>query len=31
MDWGGGIDNVYVQVYGSNCGAPKEHRVTFTR
>ncbi|GAA4951570.1 hypothetical protein GCM10023238_17350 [Streptomyces heliomycini] len=31
VDWGGGIDNVYVQVYGSNCGALKEHRVTFTR
>ncbi|MGC0372832.1 spore-associated protein [Streptomyces sp. SAI-229] len=31
VDWGGGIDNVYVQVFGSNCGALKEHRVTFTR
>ncbi|MFE4050233.1 spore-associated protein [Streptomyces sp. YIM B13518] len=31
VDWGGSIDNVYVQVYGSNCGALKEHRVTFTR
>ncbi|PZT71270.1 spore-associated protein [Streptomyces sp. SW4] len=31
VDWGGSIDNVYVQVYGSNCGSLKEHRVTFTR
>ncbi|MER7485897.1 spore-associated protein [Streptomyces sp. NPDC126497] len=31
VDWGGSIDTVYVQVYGSNCGALKEHRVTFTR
>ncbi|GAA3205525.1 MULTISPECIES: spore-associated protein [Streptomyces] len=31
VDWGGSIDNVYVQVYGSNCGALKEKRVTFTR
>ncbi|MFH8447770.1 spore-associated protein [Streptomyces fungicidicus] len=31
VDWGGGINNVYVQVYGSNCAALKEHRVTFTR
>ncbi|MEZ3180727.1 spore-associated protein [Streptomyces pimonensis] len=31
VDWGGNIDDVYVQVYGSNCGALKEHRVTFTR
>jgi hypothetical protein len=31
VDWGGGNSNVYVQVYGSNCGALKEHRVTFTR
>ncbi|TPQ22204.1 spore-associated protein [Streptomyces sporangiiformans] len=31
VDWGGNIDNVYVQVSGSNCGALKEHRVTFTR
>jgi hypothetical protein len=31
VDWGGRIDNVYVQVSGSNCGALKEHRVTFTR
>ncbi|MDQ0753143.1 hypothetical protein QF034_007374 [Streptomyces africanus] len=31
VDWGGSIKNVYVQVYGSNCGALKEHRVTFTR
>ncbi|MFG2512373.1 spore-associated protein [Streptomyces sp. NPDC048584] len=31
VDWGGSINNVYVQVYGSNCGSLKEHRVTFTR
>ncbi|RZB15711.1 spore-associated protein [Streptomyces sp. F001] len=31
VDWGGHIKNVYVQVTGSNCGALKEHRVTFTR
>ncbi|MGI5379210.1 spore-associated protein [Streptomyces sp. CA-251387] len=31
VDWGGHISNVYVQVTGSNCGALKEHRVTFTR
>ena len=31
VDWGGNIDNVHVQVYNSNCGALKEHRVTFTR
>ncbi|MFF8035463.1 MULTISPECIES: spore-associated protein [unclassified Streptomyces] len=31
VDWGGSIDNVYVQVYGSNCAASKEQRVTFTR
>ncbi|KUL43471.1 hypothetical protein [Streptomyces regalis] len=31
VDWGGHINNVYVQVTGSNCGALKEHRVTFTR
>lgn len=31
VDWGGGISNTYVQVYASNCGALKEHRVTFTR
>ncbi|MFE2276491.1 spore-associated protein [Streptomyces sp. NPDC059454] len=31
VDWGGSINNVHVQVYGSNCGALKEHRVTFTR
>jgi hypothetical protein len=31
VDWGGNIKNVYVQVTGSNCGALKEHRVTFTR
>ncbi|WP_406367455.1 spore-associated protein [Streptomyces sp. NBC_00645] len=31
VDWGGHISNVYTQVSGSNCGAFKEHRVTFTR
>ncbi|MER8220440.1 spore-associated protein [Streptomyces sp. NPDC094143] len=31
VDWGGSIANTYVQVYGSNCGSLKEHRVTFTR
>ncbi|MEV6123006.1 spore-associated protein [Streptomyces sp. NPDC052077] len=31
VDWGGSIDNVYVQVYGSNCGSLKEHVVTYTR
>ncbi|MFG2356294.1 spore-associated protein [Streptomyces sp. NPDC048521] len=31
VDWGGHIRNVYVQVSGSNCGALKEQRVTFTR
>ncbi|MFF7486640.1 spore-associated protein [Streptomyces luteogriseus] len=31
VDWGGGIANTYVQVFGSNCGSLKEHRVTFTR
>ncbi|MEV5884512.1 spore-associated protein [Streptomyces sp. NPDC052020] len=31
VDWGGNIGNVYVQVYGSNCAALKEERVTFTR
>ncbi|MFJ8629606.1 spore-associated protein [Streptomyces sp. NPDC093568] len=31
VDWGGNIKNVYVQVTGSNCGALKENRVTFTR
>ncbi|MFG2606396.1 spore-associated protein [Streptomyces sp. NPDC048514] len=31
VDWGGNINNVYVQVSGSNCGTLKEHRVTFTR
>jgi hypothetical protein len=31
VDWGGNINNVYVQVAGSNCGTLKEHRVTFTR
>ncbi|MFD6551620.1 spore-associated protein [Streptomyces sp. NPDC058398] len=31
VDWGGQINNVYVQVTGSNCAAFKEHRVTVTR
>ncbi|MEU6664375.1 spore-associated protein [Streptomyces sp. NPDC046821] len=31
VDWGGNIDNVYVQVTGSNCASLKEHRVTTTR
>ncbi|GAA4326341.1 spore-associated protein A [Streptomyces venetus] len=31
VDWGGSINNVYVQVYGSNCASLKEKRVTFTR
>lgn len=31
IDWGGQIKNVYTQVSGSNCGAFKEQRVTFTR
>ncbi|GAA0324905.1 hypothetical protein GCM10010302_75070 [Streptomyces polychromogenes] len=31
VDWGGGISNVHVQVYNSNCGARKEHRVTGVR
>ncbi|EGX59627.1 spore-associated protein precursor [Streptomyces zinciresistens K42] len=31
VDWGGQIKNVYVQVTGSNCGALKERRATFTR
>lgn len=31
VDWGGNIDNVYVSVYGSNCAALKEHRVTSVR
>lgn len=31
VDWGGQIKNVYTQVSGSNCGAFKEQRVTFTR
>ncbi|MFI6012233.1 spore-associated protein [Streptomyces sp. NPDC051243] len=31
VDWGGQINNVYVQVTGSNCGSLKEHRVTYTR
>ncbi|WAU81994.1 spore-associated protein [Streptomyces sp. Qhu-G9] len=31
VSWGGGINNVYVQVNDSNCAARKEHRVTTTR
>jgi len=31
VDWGGSIDNVHVAVYGSNCGALKERRVTSIR
>jgi hypothetical protein len=31
VDWGGHIANVYVQVNGSNCGAFKEQRLTWTR
>ncbi|MBV1941177.1 spore-associated protein [Streptomyces sp. BV286] len=31
VSWGGGINNVYVQVNDSNCDARKEHRVTTTR
>lgn len=31
VDWGGNIGNTYVAVYGSNCGALKEQRVTYTR
>nr|CBH32079.1 putative spore-associated protein precursor [Streptomyces albaduncus] len=31
VDWGGSIGNVYVEVYGSNCAALREHRVTYTR
>ncbi|MEV6056783.1 spore-associated protein [Streptomyces sp. NPDC052107] len=31
VGWGGNISNVYVQVTGSNCGALRESRVTFTR
>ncbi|MQY36864.1 hypothetical protein SRB17_48660 [Streptomyces sp. RB17] len=31
VDWGGSISNVYLQVTGSNCGALRENRVTFTR
>ncbi|MFF1452109.1 spore-associated protein [Streptomyces sp. NPDC058274] len=31
VDWGGSIGNVYVQISGSNCGALKESRVTYTR
>ncbi|MCX4912713.1 spore-associated protein [Streptomyces sp. NPDC060011] len=31
IDWGGQIKNVYTQISGSNCGAFKEQRVTFTR
>lgn len=31
VDWGGQIQQVHVQVTGSNCGRLQEHRVTFTR
>ncbi|GGV72406.1 spore-associated protein A [Streptomyces longisporoflavus] len=31
VDWGGNIKNVYVSVYGSNCAAMKEKRVTSIR
>ncbi|MCL7379994.1 spore-associated protein [Streptomyces sp. 35G-GA-8] len=31
VSWGGNIDNVYVSVENSNCGALKEHRVTEIR
>ncbi|MFJ9038492.1 spore-associated protein [Streptomyces sp. NPDC102406] len=31
VDWGGNIKNVYVSVYGSNCAALKERRVTSVR
>ncbi|UZI33019.1 spore-associated protein [Streptomyces sp. VB1] len=31
VDWGGHINNVYVQVNNSNCAAMKENRLTFTR
>ncbi|PSM41498.1 spore-associated protein [Streptomyces dioscori] len=31
IDWGGSINNVYVQITGSNCAALKENRVTSTR
>ncbi|MFE1456084.1 spore-associated protein [Streptomyces sp. NPDC058735] len=31
VDWGGSLGTTHVQVYGSNCGSLKEHRVTFTR
>ncbi|MFF3640881.1 spore-associated protein [Streptomyces sp. NPDC002564] len=31
VDWGGSIKNVYVSVYGSNCAALKEKRVTSIR
>ncbi|MFC8197927.1 spore-associated protein [Streptomyces sp. NPDC057298] len=31
VSWGGGINNVYVQVNDSNCDARKERRVTTTR
>lgn len=31
VDWGGSIENIYVSVYGSNCGALKEQRVTTVR
>ncbi|MFD8572731.1 spore-associated protein [Streptomyces sp. NPDC059639] len=31
VDWGGNIQNIYVSVYGSNCAALKEQRVTSIR
>jgi hypothetical protein len=31
VDWGGHINNVHVQVTGSNCATLTEHRATFTR
>ncbi|MFE7072656.1 spore-associated protein [Streptomyces sp. NPDC057620] len=31
IDWGGSINNVFVQITGSNCGTLKENRVTTTR
>ncbi|HSA52902.1 MAG TPA: spore-associated protein [Yinghuangia sp.] len=30
VDWGGHIQQVHVQVTGSNCGRLQEHRVTYT-
>nr|WP_243274718.1 spore-associated protein [Streptomyces albus] len=30
VNWGGNIDNRFVQVYNSNCSL-REHRVSFTR